>query len=31
MTDPQLEVHRTVFVAVVVGMCAVLVTAVLLM
>ena len=31
MTDPQLEVHRTVFVAIVIGMCTVLLTAVLLM
>jgi hypothetical protein len=31
MTDPQLECHRTVFVALVIGMCAVLLTAVLLM
>lgn len=31
MTDPQLEFHRTVFVAVVIGMCAVLLTVVLLM
>lgn len=31
MTDPQLELHRTVYIAVVIGMCAVLLTAVLMM
>ena len=31
MTDPQLELHRTVFVAFVIGMCAILMTVVLLM
>lgn len=31
MTDPQPEVHRPIFIAAVVGMCAVLVTMVLLM
>lgn len=31
MTDPQLEVHRAIYLAVVVGMCAVLMTVVLMM
>lgn len=31
MTDPQLELHRTVFVAFVIGMCAILLTVVAMM
>lgn len=31
MTDPQLEVHRTIYVAIVIGLCAILLTAVVMM
>lgn len=31
MTDLQLEVHRTIYVAIVIGLCAILLTAVVMM